>query len=339
MLVLTSTIDQNIILNLEKTLIKQKAEFRRVKLQNYYFFVTAKPLSQKQLKKVLAISDCIIHHEINTPYQLASHVLKDYLQDNFFSEARFLGHPFLMIAGPCSIESYEQLEACLDLNQKLGIEYTRGGIVKPRTSPYSFQGLKNDALAIIEDCKDIQLVSEIMTIEQIEQFKDHVAIFQIGARNMQNFDLLKAVGKSNKPVIIKRHPSATIEEWLLSAEYVLLEGNPNVILCERGIRTFETSYRNTLDLNAIAYVKQVSHLPVLADPSHGTGIASLVGPLALASIAAGADGLLIETHPDSDMALSDADQAIDFAALTRLSDQIEQLLAMRTTYENSNHTK
>jgi len=237
--------------------------------------------------------------------------------------------PFLKIAGPCAIESREQMFKTAGFLKKLGINVIRGGAYKPRTSPHSFQGLREEGLKILSEIKKefgMLTITEIMNPEHLELVSQHVDILQIGARNMQNFDLLKEVGKTKKPVLLKRGLSATIEEWLASAEYILLEGNPNVILCERGIRTFETATRNTSDLSVIPLVKSMSHLPIIFDPSHATGKKSLVPPMALASIVAGAHGVMIEIHPEPEHALSDGPQSLNFREFEKLNQQMDKLL-------------
>jgi 3-deoxy-7-phosphoheptulonate synthase len=237
--------------------------------------------------------------------------------------------PFLKIAGPCAIESREQMFKTAAFLKKLGINVIRGGAYKPRTSPHSFQGLREEGLKILAEIKKefgLLTITEIMNPEHLELISQHVDILQIGARNMQNFDLLKEVGKTKKPVLLKRGLSATIEEWLASAEYILLEGNPNVILCERGIRTFETATRNTSDLSVIPLVKSMSHLPIIYDPSHATGKKSLVSPMALASIVAGAHGVMIEIHPEPEHALSDGPQSLNFKEFEKLNQKMDKLL-------------
>lgn len=222
--------------------------------------------------------------------------------------------PFI-IAGPCSVESYELMEETAVFLKKMGIEYMRGGAFKPRTSPYSFQGLGEEGLEILKEIKqkyNIKIVSEVMDIRDLEIISDTVDVLQIGSRNMFNYSLLKEVGKAKKAILLKRGMSATIEEWLNAAEYIAIKGNSDIILCERGIRTFETYTRNTLDLNCIPVIKQKTNLKVIVDPSHGTGIRELVKPMSLAAISAGADGLMIEMHPDPDNALSDACQSVNF---------------------------
>ena len=218
-----------------------------------------------------------------------------------------------MIAGPCSVESYDQLHKIAKDAKDAGANILRGGAFKPRTSPYDFQGLGKEGLDILNAVKEelnMPIVSEIMSIEDIDIFEENVDLIQIGARNMQNYDLLKHLGKINKPVLLKRGLNATYEEWIMSAEYIMAAGNPNVIFCERGIRTFEPYTRNTLDLQSIPVIKKFSHLPIIVDPSHAGGKWWIVEPMAKAAIAAGADGLMIEVHYDPDNALSDGAQSI-----------------------------
>jgi len=220
---------------------------------------------------------------------------------------------FSVIAGPCSVESEEQIIEVAKAVKKSGAKLLRGGAFKPRTSPYSFQGLQADGIKLLLEAKKetgLPIVTEIMNLNHIDMFAD-VDIIQVGARNMQNFDLLKELGKCSKPILLKRGLANTIEEFLMSAEYIMAGGNKNVILCERGIRTFETMTRNTLDISAIPLLKKISHLPVIVDPSHASGISSLVPPLSKAAIAAGADGLIIEVHNNPAKALSDGAQSLN----------------------------
>lgn len=236
--------------------------------------------------------------------------------------------PFLVIAGPCAVESREQILKTARFLKKLGVHVMRGGAYKPRTSPHSFQGLRDEGVNILSQVRKevgILVVTEVMSPDHVAMVAEHIDVLQIGARNMQNFDLLREVGKSRKPVILKRGLSATVEEWLASAEYILLEGNPDVVLCERGIRTFETSTRNTADLSVIPLVKASSHLPVIFDPSHATGKRSLVPPMALASVVAGGHGLMVEVHPDPEHALSDGPQSLHFREFEKLHKQIKAL--------------
>ena len=231
------------------------------------------------------------------------------------------GKKLLVVAGPCSVESEEQITAIAPEVQQTGAQALRGGAFKPRTSPYSFQGMGYTGLDLLEKARaatGLPVVTELMSTDDIGYFAEHVDVIQVGARNMQNFDLLKRLGKVNKPILLKRGLSATIEEWLMSAEYILAGGNPNVILCERGIRTLETFTRNTLDLSAVLAVKRQSHLPVVVDPSHASGQAWMVERMSLAAIAAGADGLIIEVHNDPVHALCDGQQSITPAQFREL---------------------
>jgi 3-deoxy-7-phosphoheptulonate synthase len=230
---------------------------------------------------------------------------------------RLGGDGTVVIAGPCSVESREQLLSTARAVRTAGAHLLRGGAYKPRTSPYDFQGLGEEGLRLLGEARaetGLPIVTEVMSTEDVDLVAEHADMLQIGARNMQNFALLRRVSGVNRPVLLKRGPSASIREWLLAAEYLLCGGNPNVVLCERGIRTFETELRNTLDLAAVALVRELSHLPVVVDPSHATGRASLVPAMARAAIAAGANGVMVEVHPCPGQALSDGPQSLDFAA-------------------------
>ena len=243
-----------------------------------------------------------------------------------------LGSELVVMAGPCAVESRDQLMQAARCVAREGARVLRGGAYKPRTSPYSFQGLGPPALKLLAEAREatgLPVISEVVDPHDVEIFDDHVDVLQVGARNMQNFALLRAVGRSRHPVLLKRGPSATIEEWLLAAEYILAAGNPNVIMCERGIRTFETATRNTLDLSAVPVLREKTHLPIVVDPSHGTGHRSLVGPMALAGAAVGADGLLIEVHPDPANARSDGDQSLSFDEFGDLMDELRRLQFVR----------
>lgn len=238
----------------------------------------------------------------------------------------------VMMAGPCAVESEEQLmDIALNVRQ-LGARMLRGGAFKPRTSPYSFQGMKEEGLKLLKKAKEatgMPVVSEAMDQENFDMVAEYVDLIQIGARNMQNFALLKQAGKSGKPILLKRGMSATVEEFLMSAEYVLAQGNPHVILCERGIRTFETYTRNTLDLSAVPVIKELSHLPVVVDPSHGTGKWTLVEPMSKAAVAVGADGLIVEVHNQPEEALSDGAQSLKYDNFQRLMDTVQKIYAVR----------
>jgi 3-deoxy-7-phosphoheptulonate synthase len=262
-------------------------------------------------------------HRIASPYKLASRSFRPGGTVLKLNDLEIGGGCVVIMAGPCSVESREQIERSAELVARAGARVIRGGAFKPRSSPYSFQGLGEDGLRLLRAAADrngLLVVSEVMDQTQIPLVAAYSDILQIGARNMQNFNLLREAGKQRKPVLLKRGISATIEELLLSAEYILAGGNYDVILCERGIRTFETYTRNTMDISAIPVVKKLSHLPILADPSHGTGRRDKVAPMARAAIAAGADGLLIEVHPDPDHALSDGAQSLR-------PEQFEELMA------------
>jgi 3-deoxy-7-phosphoheptulonate synthase len=250
---------------------------------------------------------------ITEPYKLASRTFKPDNTVVVVDDVRIGGDEVIVMAGPCSAETEEQVETTAAAVKRAGAKVLRGGAFKPRSSPYSFQGLGEEGLRLLKSAADrhnLKLVSEVMDISQLELIERYSDILQVGARNMQNFTLLRELGRSRKPIMLKRGISATIEEWLLSAEYILAGGNMNVMLCERGIRTFESATRNTLDISAIPVVRKLSHLPILVDPSHGTGKRDKVAPMARAAVAAGADGLLIEVHNDPDHALSDGAQSL-----------------------------
>ena len=260
-------------------------------------------------------------HRITEPYKLASRSFRSENTVITIDDVRIGGDEVIVMAGPCSAESEEQVEASASAVKRAGAKVLRGGAFKPRSSPYSFQGMGEEGLRILRAAADrhnLKLITEVMDLSQIDLIGRYAHIFQVGARNMQNFTLLRELGKSKVPVMVKRGISATIEEWLLSAEYVLAGGNPNVMLCERGIRTFETTTRNTFDISAIPVVQQLSHLPVIGDPSHGTGRRDKVAPMARAAVAAGADGLIIEVHNDPDHALSDGAQSLVPSQFDRL---------------------
>ena len=260
---------------------------------------------------------------ILAPYKLVGREIHPHDSIVDLGGTRVGGGRFTVIAGPCAVESTDQMRRTAQAVHAAGAHALRGGAFKPRTSPYSFQGLGAEGLEILREIsKEIGLpaVTEVVDAGDVELVDDYAAAFQAGARNMQNFRLLQALGRSRKPVILKRGPAAKVDDLLLAAEYILAEGNPNVILCERGITTFETATRNTLDLNAVPVIKQRSHLPVLVDPSHGTGLRELVAPMAKAALACGADGILVEVHCDPPHALSDGRQSLfpeQFAVMMR----------------------
>ena len=250
---------------------------------------------------------------ITEPYKLAGRTFKPEDSVVALGDVRIGGDEVIVMAGPCSAENEEQVDASAAAVKDAGAKVLRGGAFKPRSSPYSFQGHGEAGLKMLRaaaDAHDLKLVSEVMDISQIDLVARYCDMFQVGARNMQNFTLLRELGHQRQPVLLKRGLSATIEEWLMSAEYILSGGNTDVVLCERGIRTFETATRNTFDISSIPVVQQLSHLPVIADPSHGAGRRDLVTPMARAAVAAGCDGLLIEVHHDPDRALSDGAQSM-----------------------------
>ena len=241
------------------------------------------------------------------------------------------GKQIVVMAGPCSVESIEQLREAAKAVKAGGAQFLRGGAFKPRTSPYDFQGLAEDGLKMLRQVADeegLKVVTEIVDKDDLELVGKYADLYQVGARNMQNFQLLKALGKANKPVMLKRGLSATISEWLNAAEYIMAGGNEQVILCERGIRTYETFTRNTLDLSAVAAVKELSHLPIIVDPSHGTGRWQMVQPMARAAVAAGCDGLIIEVHPHPEVALSDGDQSLTPKNFNLLMSELGKIAAV-----------
>jgi 3-deoxy-7-phosphoheptulonate synthase len=278
---------------------------------------------------VFEVEECVEKAmRVQSPYKRASRLFQP--TDTIVNvKGKIIGgNKLAVIAGPCSVESEDQLLTIAEAVKKSGATFLRGGAYKPRTSPYSFQGLKEEGLKLLKKASDLTglpVVTEIMASDQIESALPYVDIIQIGARNMQNFDLLKEVGKTDKPILLKRGLSATIEELLMSAEYIMSEGNENVILCERGIRTFETYTRNTLDLSAVLAIKKLSHLPVIVDPSHASGKWWMVEPLSKAAIAVGADGIAVEVHHDPVNALSDGEQSIKPDKFAHLMESLKQL--------------
>jgi 3-deoxy-7-phosphoheptulonate synthase len=266
---------------------------------------------------------------ISAPYKLASrHFRPEGSVVQLGKGVAVGGQQVIMMAGPCSVENAKQMETVASWVASQGVRVLRGGAFKPRTSPYSFQGLGEKGLQLMRataDAHDLLVVSEVMDHTQIPMMMDYVDVLQIGARNMQNYNLLREVGKVSKPVLLKRGISATLEELLLSAEYIMMGGNYNVVLCERGIRTFESYTRNTLDISAIPVIKKLSHLPIIVDPSHGTGRRDKVPPMARAAVAAGADGLLIEVHDDPEKALSDGAQSLYPAQFEQLMKELRMI--------------
>ncbi len=272
-------------------------------------------LDMFQKESVKSIIPGMSFTQINTPYQLSSSEWKKERTVIDVKGARIGGDEICMIAGPCAVESEEQMYTTAEYMRSRGIKFLRGGAYKPRTSPYAFQGMRTEGLKLLKKVAnefEMRIVTELMDLTFLEEVYDYADVIQIGTRNMFNYQLLKELGKIDKPIMLKRGFSAKVEEWLLAAEYILLGGNEKVILCERGIRTFETETRNTLDLASLSLAKELSHLPVIADPSQGTGIRSLVTPMSYAAVAAGTDGLMIEVHHMPEEALSDGQQSLNF---------------------------
>ena len=275
----------------------------------------------------------VIH--VSKPYKLVS---RDFHPEASVVEAGGVkfgdGQPPVLIAGPCTVESEEQMLAAARLVKKHGAQMLRGGAFKPRTGPHTFQGLGVEGLKYLRqagDAEGLPVITEVMRIEQLETVCQYADVLQIGARNMQNFDLLKEVGKLRHPVLLKRGMSATIEEFLSAAEYILAEGNPRIILCERGIRTFEKATRNTLDLSIVPLIRELSHLPIVVDPSHATGRRSLVAPMAKAAIVVGAHGIMVEVHPDPDKALCDGAQSLTGEGFGQLVKELQRLQGVLAT--------
>lgn len=280
----------------------------------------------------LSLNGVIDAIPVSKPFKLVSREVKPeatVIQFDSRSESASIGGKELaIIAGPCSVESRDQILEVAHFVRECGVKFLRGGAFKPRTSPYAFQGLKLEGLDYLKEAADrngLYVVTEVKDTEALPHVAEHSDILQVGARNMHNFSLLEAVGRYEKPVLLKRGFAATIEELLMAAEYIVSTGNYNVILCERGIRTFETYTRNTLDLNAIPVIKKLSHLPIIVDPSHGTGAWDLVSPMALASLTAGADGIMVEVHQDPSTALSDGFQSLKFNVFRDLVDRVRAL--------------
>jgi len=275
---------------------------------------------------VLNLPDYVESQIIDTPYKLASKEFQNEKTVINVDGIKLGGKKIIIVAGPCAVENREDLIKSAHFIKSAGGQILRGGAFKPRTSPYSFRGLKEQGLKILAEARNetgLKIVTEVMTPTDVEIVGEYADILQIGARNMQNYQLLDEVGKYGKPVLLKRGMSATVTEWLLSAEYILSQGNPNIILCERGIRTYETTLRNTLDLSVVPLLNELTHLPVIVDPSHATGKRTLITPMSKASIAAGADGLMVEVHPSPENALSDGAQSLTFTLFSNLMSELK----------------
>ena len=284
-------------------------------------------------RKIGSLSGVLDIHRVTDNYKLVSRKWKVKPTIIDLGDGVEIGEEnFSIMAGPCSIESEHQIESVLEELAKLGVRIMRGGVYKPRSSPYSFRGLGIDGLKLwATKAREhgIKIITEVMQVSQIEAMADYIDVFQVGARNTQNFNLLDALGEVDKPVLLKRGISGTLEELLHSAEYIFSGGNERIMLCERGIRSYEKAYRNTMDINAIAMLKEKSHLPVIADPSHGIGIRAFVEPIALASVMAGADGVIFETHPQPEEAFSDAQQTLSYGEAAELLRKLTETYKLR----------
>ncbi len=283
-------------------------------------------VDQSLFSNLPGVVECI---PVSKPYKLVSRDVKPEDTVLQLPNTTIGGRDLVLMAGPCSVESRAQIMEVAEFVKSQGAQMLRGGAYKPRTSPYAFQGLKEEGLKYLREAADkfgMSVVTEVKDTETVQLVSEYSDMLQIGARNMHNYSLLEVVGRTRKPVLLKRGLAATIEEWLMAAEYIASQGNYNIALCERGIRTFETSTRNTLDLNAVPLVKQLSHLPIIVDPSHGTGSWELVTPMALAAVAAGADGLLIEVHPHPEKALSDGKQSLRPDTFAQLVERLKMIV-------------
>lgn len=329
------------ILVLKDKLEKENVQVNVSEGQNYCVLGLIGDTSKIETTKIQANVYVEDVHKVQQNYKLANRLFHPDNSVVNIDGRKIGGNELAVIAGPCSVESEEQIVEIAKSVKKSGAKFLRGGAFKPRTSPYSFQGLKTEGLELLKIARQetgLPIVTEIMSTNMIEKFVEDVDVIQVGARNMQNFDLLKELGKTRKPILLKRGLSATIEELLMSAEYIMSEGNENVILCERGIRTFENYTRNTLDLSAIPAIKKLSHLPIIVDPSHAAGLWWMVEPLAKAAVAVGADGLIIEVHNDPQNALCDGQQSITPDRFDNLMGDLNKLVesGIRQSYSTAN---
>ena len=330
---LEQSIKEQDLVKIEGTLSQIGYKVSQVKTQAKNYLIVLGSVTH-DIRKIGRLQGVLDIHYVDDPYQLVSRMWKTSptiidLGDN----VTIGGNDICLMAGPCSIESEEQVEQIADFLVQKGIRIMRGGVFKPRTSPYAYRGGGIESLKMFHRvCKQkgLKIITEVMDVSQINDMLPYVDIFQVGTRNSQNFNLLDALGKCDKTVMLKRGMSGTIEELLQAAEYIFSNGNEKIILCERGIRTYEKAYRNTLDLNAVAILKDKSHLPVIADPSHGIGIRKYVEQMALASILAGANGVIIETHPTPEQALSDGQQTLSFFELEQLNNKLNKLKKFMT---------
>lgn len=314
-------------------LIQYKPNRVQTQFGDYLICIGKKEFDIRSIGTLPGIRDV---HRVSDAYKLVSAKWKLDPTEIEIREGLTIGPKDLtLMAGPCSIESEEQIDSTIDFLQQEGVKMMRGGVYKPRSSPYSFRGLGQDGLKLWHQRAQeagIGIITEVMMVEQIEQMLPYVDIFQVGARNAQNFNLLDALGKVDKPVMLKRSMSGTIDELLQAAEYIFSNGNERIILCERGIRTYEKAYRNCMDINAIALLKEKTHLPVIADPSHGVGIRRFVEPVALASVLAGADGLILEVHQQPEKAFSDGQQTLNYQQASSLFQKLRQTADLRASW-------
>ncbi len=298
--------------------------------QDYVIAIGKKEFDIRSIGTLEGIRDI---HRVSDPYKLVSRKWKvEDTKIDLGDNIQIGTDAFAVMAGPCSIESEEQIRSTVQHLQKNGVRIMRGGVYKPRSSPYSFRGLGMDGLKLWHDIASeagVKIITEVMMVEQIAEMHEYVDIFQVGARNAQNFNLLDALGEVDKPVLLKRSMSGTIQELLQSAEYIFSNGNERIMLCERGIRTYETAYRNCMDINAIAILKEKTHLPVIADPSHGVGVRKFVEQIALASVMAGADGIIMEVHQTPEKAFSDGQQTLSYREATELYHKLRKTYDLR----------
>ncbi|MCD4826641.1 MAG: 3-deoxy-7-phosphoheptulonate synthase [Acholeplasmataceae bacterium] len=314
---------------LEEFLVSKDLEIRDVSSKLIHIFGIIGDTSTFEPEDLYAFEGVDEVTRVSTPFKKASRSFKKENTVIKFKNGIEIGSDqFVMMSGPCSVESEEQLRTIAKTVKQSGAHILRGGAYKPRTSPYAFQGLKEEGLKILRkigDEFDLLVVTEIPSADLLPLFEEYVDIIQVGARNMQNFDLMKALGKSTKPILLKRGLSSTIEEWLMSAEYIMSGGNEQVIMCERGIRTFEKYTRNTLDISSVLAIKELSHLPIIVDPSHAAGRWSMIEKLSLASLAVGADGLIVEVHHEPEHALSDGAQSLKPKKYLQMVDRLKEL--------------
>ncbi len=331
---LNSTISSTAKMALNEKLAQYGYSHNEVTTQfgNYIIGVGKKSFDIREIGRMEGIKDI---HRVSDAYKLVSKKWKvEDTQIDFGDFKIGTGH-FSIMAGPCSIESEEQIISAIEHLKANNIRIMRGGVYKPRSSPYSFRGLGMDGLKMFSSlCKenDIKIITEVMMVEQIDEMINYIDIFQVGARNSQNFNLLDALGEVDKPVLLKRGISGTIDELLQGAEYIFSHGNEKIMLCERGIRSYEMAYRNTMDINAIAMLKEKTHLPVIADPSHGIGLRKFVEPIALASIMGGADGVIMEVHHVPEKAFSDGQQTLNYQEAARTYDRMRKTFELRESF-------